>query len=427
MKLKKHFALILLAGAGFLAATPVMTSPAYAQEDDEAPSRGAPTLDTNVAKALQDAYTLMQEERFPEALTALNALMSSRGDRMKPYDRATTLEIRGSVYINQDNLQAALRDFQGALASGGFNYDPKRNNQLRYYIAQIYMQLENYPAAIQNLNEWIQTSQQLGTTVDSNAWYLLAAAYAQSNPPNYRSAMRPIEQAIAGRAEPKKSDYDLANLIYSELNENAKRGELLERIINLWPGERSYWTQLAGLYSSTGKDKEAFSVLEVAYRAGLLEKEGELLTLVNFYSFFENPYRGAKMLSRDMDAGRIQKTQANLVLLSQLWSQSREHKRAIPILQQAAANSSNGELFYRLGQVLLADEQYAASERALQSALNKGGMDARKTGDTYMLLGTARFSQAGPNDCNQRLRALTAYQNASRYPTSASQARSWVA
>jgi hypothetical protein len=44
-----------------------------------------------------------------------------------------------------------------------------------------------------------------------------------------------------------------------------------------------------------------------------------------------------------------------------------------------------------------------------------------------MLLGTARFSQAGPSDCNQRLRALNAFQNASRYPASAGQARSWVA
>jgi tetratricopeptide (TPR) repeat protein len=426
MKLKKHFALLLLAGAGFFAAAPVLTAPAYAQEDDEEPVKGAPQLDPTVAKALQDAYTALQEERFSDALNALNSLISSRGDRMKPYDKATTYEIRASVYLQQENTQAALRDLQTALSSGGFDYDPKRNNQLRYYIAQIYMQLENYPAAIQNLNEWIQASERLGTTVDANAWYLLAAAYASSTPENYRAAMRPIEQAIAGRAEPKKSDFDLANLIYSELGENTKRSALLERIINIWPGERTYWTQLAGLYSTTGKDKEAFSVLEVAYRAGLLEKEAELLTLVNFYSFFENPYRGAKMLSREMDAGRIKKTQQNLVLLSQLWSQSREHKRAIPVLQEAAGNSSNGELSYRLGQVLLADEQYAASERALQTAINKGGMDARKTGDSYMLLGTARFSQAGPNDCNQRLRALTAFQNASRYPASAGQARSWV-
>ncbi|HBK90061.1 MAG TPA: hypothetical protein DDZ68_00170, partial [Parvularcula sp.] len=91
-----------------------------------------------------------------------------------------------------------------------------------------------------------------------------------------------------------------------------------------------------------------------------------------------------------------------------------------------AQASGDGELFYRLGQVLLADEQYVEADRALTQALNKGGLNAQKTGDAWLLIGTARFSAAKPEDCNQRTRARQAFVNAQRYPASARQAGDWV-
>lgn len=434
MKLRKQIAGLLLSGAvavgAFAGATVFATGVAVAQEDEggsdeEQPRKRSETLDLAVAKILNEVFELLnlQPPQFQTALTKLNDLIASKPN-MKPFDKATTLQMRASVKVNLEDYAGALRDFQGALDSGGF--DNNQNNQLRYYIAQLQFQLENYQAAIQGLNAWISSARAAGLPVDANAYYLLAAAYTQVTPPNWRAAMGPAEQTIAARTEPKKSDHDLLNLIYSELNENTKRGPLLEKMINNWPNERSYWVQLSGFYSQTGKDQDAFSVLEVAYRAGLLNKESELITLINYYSFFDNPYRGARMMEREMEAGTIARNTKNLTLLSQLWSQSREHKRAIPVLRAAAQSAGTGELYYRLGQVLLADEQYVESERALTQAINKGGLPAEKVGDAWMLLGTARFSRAGPEDCNQRAEARKAFVNAQRYPKSSRQASDWV-
>ncbi len=394
-------------------------------DDKDQPRRVSQQLDPGVAKVLSEVFELqnLKPPQLQPALQKLNDLVAARPN-MKPYDKSTTLQMRGSIKVQLDDYQGALRDFQAALDAGGL--PPNQNNQLRYFIAQIQFQLENYQAAITGLNQWIASARAEGVPVDANAYYLLAAAYTQVKPPNWRAAQGPAEQAIATRAEPKKSDHDLLNLIYSELNDNSRRGPLLEKMINLWPGERSYWVQLSGFYSTTGKDQDAFSVLEVAYRAGLLTRESELITLINYYSYFDNPYRGARLMEREMEAGRIAKTVKNLTLLSQLWSQAREHKRAIPVLQSAAQSSGDGELFYRLGQVLLADEQYAAADRALTQAINKGGMNAKKTGDAWLLIGTARFSAAKPEDCDQRARARQAFVNAQRYPESARQASDWV-
>jgi tetratricopeptide (TPR) repeat protein len=437
MKLKKTLVGAFLSGVACVGASGaaglVMAWPsvAVAQEGEGEGEEGsgrkrAESLDPATAKVLQEVFELTSAKppQLQTALGKLNQLVDTRGGGMKPFDKSSVYEFRASVKYQLEDYRGALRDFEQALAAGGF--DNKRNNQIRYYIAQLNMQLENYPEAIRGLNEWIAQAKRDGVTVDANAYYLLAAAYVSSNPPNYRAAMAPAENTIAARTEPKKSDYDLLNLIYSETNEPAKRGPLLEKMVNNWPGERSYWIQLSGYYSQTGKDAEAFAVIEVAYRAGLLSKESDILTLVNFYSFFDNAYRGAKLLEREMEAGNVAKNTKNLTLLSQLWSQAREHKRAIPVLRQAASGAPNGELYYRLGQVLLADEQYVESERALQSALSRGGLAAEKVGDIYMLLGTARFSQAGPGDCGKRSSARAAFVSATRYPKSSKQARDWV-
>ena len=434
MKLKKQIAGLLLSGAiaagAFVGATIVTTDRAVAQEGEGGGEGGgekrrSQQLDLAVAKELNTVFELLNAEPPQQraALDKLNQLIAAKPN-MKAYDKSTTFQYRASVKVQLEDYQGALRDFQTALDANGF--DQTGNNQLRYYIAQLQFQLENYQAAIQGLNQWIQSARAAGQAVDANAYYLLAAAYTQVTPPNWRAAVGPAEQTVATRTEPKKSDYDLLNLIYSELNESSKRGPLLEKMINFWPQERSYWVQLSGYYSSTGKDQDAFSVLEVAYRAGLLTKESEIITLVNYYSFFDNPYRGAKLLDREMEAGRVSRNTKNLTLLSQLWSQAREHKRAIPVLRAAAQSSGNGELYYRLGQVLLADEQYVESERSLTSAINKGGMPAEKIGDAWLLLGTARFSQAGPDDCDKRTKAREAFVNATRYPKSSRQASEWV-
>ncbi len=424
-EMRWKLAKVFITASAVALAVATASAPAMAQQCEAEEGGASKTLNTRVAQALGGIFEQMQAEQYPEALAALNQLIAQRGDSMKAFDKATTYELRGSVKASMEDYRGAQRDFQVALDTNELS--ASRNNNLRYYISQISFQLDDFQGAIRGLNAWIRDAKACGDKVDSNAYYLLAAAYVQLTPPNYRAAVRPAEQAVAGATEPKKGYYDLNNLVYSETGERAKRMKLLEVMVNNWPGEKSYWTQLSGAYSTAGKDRDAFSVLEVAYRAGLLSTESELKTLVQYYSFFDNPYRGAKMLEREMAAGNIKRNKDNLVLLSQLWSQSREHKKSIPILREAARGASKGDLSYRLGQVLLADEQYKAAQTELERALNKGGMTRKNTGDAWLLLGTARFSQAGPDSTDIWASSRKAFVNAQRYKTASKRATDWIA
>ncbi|MEM9169916.1 MAG: tetratricopeptide repeat protein [Pseudomonadota bacterium] len=422
----------IFAGLSLIAGAAVVFSaapaPAFAQDDDNnRRRRQSATLDPAVGRVLSQIYEEdIANENWASAIQRLTGIINERGDRFKPYDTSIVYQLRGQAYsqIEPPNFRAARADFQRAIDAGGL--PPDQVGGLRYAVAQLNFALGDYQGAISGLQAWIRASEQAGETPDANAFYLLGAAYTQITPPRYADARRPAERAVELLSEPKKSYYDLVNLVYSETKETTKRIALLETMINIWPGTEGYWRQLSGLYAGEKQDEKAFSVLEVAYRAGLIDDDTIVLQLAQYYSFFDNPYRGATLLEREMNAGKVPSNVKNLTLLSQLWSQAREHKRAIPVLERAAGQSPNGELFYRLGQTLFADEQYAKAEQALASARSRGGLGSRKLGDSWVLTGTALFSRAGPGDCTLRARSRRAFVNATRFETSARQARSYV-
>lgn len=393
-------------------------STATAQSNEE--RKPAQSLDPNVARDLLGAYEDLQNKRARQGLEKLNTLLQSRGDRMKPFDRASVLQIRGSAYVNLENYKAAIKDFEEALKLDAL--PPDQNSQLRFNVAQLHFQDENYPAAIRYLERWLLEVDDPG----ANAFYLLAAAHYYSD--NFQKARAPIERAIQLSDKPERRYLELANIIYAELNLATPRASVLKQLIQLAPTEKGFWKQLAGLYSQQEGDaaqRKAFTTLEVAYHAGLIDDAADILSLAQFYSLFNNPHRGAALLEEHLKSGLIKRDVKALELLSQLWSQAREHGRAIPVLREAASLSDTGELSFRLGQVLLADEQNEAAEKALQAAVQKGGLKAADVAEAWLLLGTARFNQAGPGDRAAREKADQAFAEAQRFAATRTQASQW--
>lgn len=390
-------------------------SPAHAEEDRD--TRRVETLDPRVAQSLLGAYEKLHEGQAQQALSELNTLIERQGRNMKPFDMASVLQIRGSAQVHLERYQAAVQDFQRALELDALPRE--QSHQLRFNLAQLYFQLENWQRAIALLQQWMQEEGE----VPHSAWFMLSAAYYYQN--DHARAREPVLRAIQAAPQPERRYYDLANIIYAELNQPGPRRQILERLVQYWPGEQSYWKQLAALHMEQGREREAFTTLELAYKSGLIDEESDLVALAQLYSVQHNPHRGAALLEKELQAGRVTRNVRHLELLSQLWSQAREHRKAIPVLEEAARLSDTGMLSYRLGQVLLSDEQNAPAERALMAAINKGGLTEAAQGDAWMLLGTARFNQAGPGERDQRMAADQAFASAQRYASTRRQAGDW--
>ncbi len=377
------------------------------------------TLDPRVAQDLLEAYEIMEEEGdYDEALRLLNRLKERRGEHMKDFDRATVLQVRGSAHISLENVNEALDDFQRALR---LNVLPaETQNQLRFNLAQLYFVTERYEESLEFFDEWMR---QEDVTIEHQTYFMLAAANYHLE--NYREALEPIDNAIAVSPEPERRYYDLKNALLSNLEMVPERTELMAEMIALWPDELSYWRQLASLYQEQDEQEKSFSTLEAAYLNGLIEDENDIVLLVQYYSTYNNPHRGAELLVREMEAGRVERNVEHLEMLSQLWSQAREHRRAIPVLREAAGLSETGTLYYRLGQALMAEERHEDAEEAFANALETGGMDDDRTADTWLLLGNARFDQAGPGDRDQRAVAEEAFARAEQFPRTRAQASEW--
>lgn len=375
------------------------------------------TLSPAVASDLLKAYEELEAENYQGALQQLNDLMSRRGDRMRDFDRASVLQIRGSAHVSMENYQAAIDDFNEVLR---LNALPEEQNvRMRFNMAQLYFVTEQFQASVDFFEDWLAVEE----NPSDSAFFMLSAAYY--NLENFQESLRTIDRAIELSEEPTKRYFDLKNIVLSELKLVPERTKHMELMVEYWPEELPYWRQLSALYLDQEMQMESFAVLETAYIEGFDIREADKIILAQFYSAFNNPHRGAELLEREMAAENVERDVENLELLSQLWSQAREHKKAIPVLREAARLSDTGVLSFRLGQSLLADEQNQAAETALKNAIDKGDMEETMLGEAWMLLGNARFNQAEPGDKEQRDISAEAFARAERYENTRDQARSW--
>jgi len=402
---------------GFAIVAVVLSCSAIAQDDDEN-ERQQQTLDNRVASDLLEAYELLENDESAEALEELNQLMDRRGDSMKPFDRASVLQIRGTAHVSMDDYDSALVDFGEALDLAVLPLDQEA--QLRFNMGQLNFMLERFEEAIVLLEDWVSKATD---EVSPTTYFMLAAAHY--NLEQYREGLDPIASAIDAAESPEKRFYDLNNIMLSRLEMASEQIALLERMVAIWPGDLSYWRQLASLYLNQGDQMKSFGTLETAYLAGLIEDESDLVLLAQYYSQFENPHRGAELIEEEMENGRVSRTADNLEMLSQLWSQAREHRKAIPVLQEAAELADSGMLSFRLGQAYLADERNEQAEQAFEEAIDKGGLGDSTLAEAWMLLGNARFNQAGPGDRDQRMLADEAFARATNFSVSRAQAADW--
>ncbi|MEM1379204.1 MAG: hypothetical protein AAGH41_01125 [Pseudomonadota bacterium] len=390
------------------------------EQEEEDRRRSRQTLSERAGRALNEALNFANEDppKLNEALATVNELLQRQ---LNDYDRATTLEIRGNLLFQLDRQDEAIRDFVAVL-----NLDvlpSGRQRVIRRNVAQLYYVQEEYDQAIRFMQTFIAEA---GSEAEASDYFILSASFVQKE--DYRGARRPAETAIRldqAAGERNKQYYDLLNLIYNELGLEAERGRLLETMVEFFPSEESYWVQLASAYSSANRRADALAALEVAYKAGLIEGEDKIITLAQFYYDQNNPFRGAKLLAAEMDAGNVSRDLDNLELLAQLWAAAREQDEAIAILTEAAPKRSDGRLYYQLGQSYLADENWRLAIQNLRAALNRGGLEDREVANAYVLIGTALFQQDSDTKASRQA-ARAEFVRAARFSSARRTANSWI-
>lgn len=295
------------------------------------------------------------------------------------------LGLSAQVKLQTGDALGAIQDLRTQLDKGYVL--PKDRLIVMKTIYQLYFQEDKFQEGIDFSKRWIAEG---GQPTRDEMWTYVGVYSSRLE--NHAEALPWAEKVYAadGRNAPEAVTQSLI-FFYDQTNQPAKKAALIESLLEQDPSKRIYWDAISSDYSKAGDDNKAFEVQKAMYLGGILTDENELERIVQFYNLLDAPYQAGRILEKEMNAGRITKNYDNLELLANLYQVAREHQKAIPVIQEAAALSSNGEMFERLGRSYADLQQWQNSEDALTQALNKGGV--KDVGLAWVQIGQSRYER----------------------------------
>ncbi|MEM9939801.1 MAG: hypothetical protein AAF768_13220 [Pseudomonadota bacterium] len=318
------------------------------------------------------------------AQAALGFLNQLRNQEMNCYEEGAALRLGAAIKIEAKDYAGAVADLETALNRG---FIPQTEHKTTYYnISQIYLNTENLPKALEYFDKWLAAG---GSPDRDTKWQL--AVINQKLERNTESLRWAEEVFAEDGPNADRQVYDFLIYLYDDTNQLAKKAQLLEQLLAKNPNERMLWDAISGDYFRANEDRKAFEVQKAMYLGGILQTEDEIMRIVNFYNTFNAPYQAAKILNKEMNQGRINKTYEKMELLANLYQVAREYKRAIPVIEEAAQISPNGEMYERLGRSYIELKEWANAEEALTNAINKGGLKDRAL--AWVLIGQSRYER----------------------------------
>jgi len=285
-----------------------------------------------------------------------------------------------------------------------------------YQIAQLYYMKERFEEALDKLDLWMCKVPKEKITAAS--WYLKAVIYTSKE--DWQNVVPAIDQSISMADEPKESWYQLKLAAHFELEQFPKAGQTLESMIQYWPDKKNYWIQLSQIYYKLKMEDEALSVLALAYRRNMLEKQTDIMYLSNLYSNNNVPYKAAAVLQKGIEDGLVESNKRHWTMIADAWYAAEEMENSLAAYEKAGHASDDGEIDLRRAYILVDMERWSEASEAVSAALDKGGFTERKTGDAYVILGMSEYNLGNYN------KASTAWGRASKYPKVKKSAQQWM-
>lgn len=378
--------------------------PAWAQDDDDdgprepPPTRSSDTLSERVYRVISDVQEMMNPEDGgePELEDAKEELddLNERYDSLNDFEKSTLLNFYTNYYLAVDDVQSALETFERILT-----IENLRNEQrLRALMAlgQIYASEERYQDAIDAFDRWRELSETESATV------FLMLANSHYNLDNYDQAIPFLLDHMAlleedGR-EVRRNVYSLLNVMYIETEQYEESRDTLETMIILFD-EAADWRNLAAVYGFLDNDQARLRTLELTYRKGYLESEGQFMNLAQSLAGLDAPIRGIAVLEDGMEQGIVEENGDNLRRLTQMYMMASEFEQATEPALRYAEVADEAEAYDYLGYIYYMSGNYADAVEAIRRALDMGLEDEDDEADAHLFMARSlveleRFDEA---------------------------------
>ncbi|MHC8441530.1 MAG: tetratricopeptide repeat protein [Candidatus Eutrophobiaceae bacterium] len=379
-----------------------------ARQKDKTQATGA--IDAKTFDVLIEAQQKTQDGEYAEALKLLDSVRDS--DKLNSYARTQVWNFYAYIYASQERYRQAINAYKKVLAEPDAPEGLKLTS--KYTLAQLYFQIEDYPAVIQLMEEWLSEVEKPTVT----AFIMLAQAHYQSH--NWDQALSYMDKAIASAAQkgekPKENWLRVKSAIHFEKNDLPAILASYEELMRYYP-RIVYLRQIAGLHGELGNERKRIATFDAIYEHGAFESENDLLNLAYMYLGQQVPYKAGLIIEEGMKAKKIKATLENMEMLASTWAQANEHKKAIPALKRAAKLSEKGILYARLAGVYFDAGKFKRAAEAASEADEKGGL--KHAENNQMLRGMALFN------IKEYEQALQAFRQARKSKKLFSDARKW--
>ncbi len=361
------------------------------------------------------------EEPDPDWNTVYKILreMISKSQDMKSYDRSIMWNYWGYTKYSEEDYKGAIEAYTKVINEEEVTL-PLRTGTL-LTLATLHMVEEDYAKGIELILVWMDEVE----TVTAQSWSLLMTAYFAEE--NYRKSLDAGLQAVS-LAEiegytPKENWYATMAACYDELKAEfgekvtlLKQLEIFEILVNLYPKKR-YFLNLAQTYGSLEREQDYMVALNAAYMKDYLDKEGEYLTLAQLLLMNNNPYQAAKVIvygqnkkilvtdektKKEELKPVIKDSEKVLKLLADSWRMAQEINKAIPVLEEAAKLSKDGETFVLLGNLYLAEDKLEQAISSIEKGIKKGKL--KKKSQAHLTLGQAQFELQNFEEAKKQFR-----------------------
>lgn len=349
-------------------------------------TRRTPALRNKVYERLSEAQAAAEEKDFILAIELLDKMRDAGGKReLNSYELANLYNLYAFVYYSQERYGDALRSYENVVKQENIPLAMEINT--RFTIAQLYFVQERWQEGIKALKQWFE----LSDNPSANAYVLLGQGYYQIK--DYDQALFNVKTAVdmykANGKVPKEQWYSLLRFLYYEKNDVDAVVGVLEEMLVHYP-KKQYWVGLSHMYGEKKLEPKQLAAMETAYVQGMLDRDKEQLNMAYLFLGSDVPYKAAKVLDKGIKNKTVEQTSKNLEVLGNSWRQAQEIKKSIPVMEQAAAKAEKGELYARLGNIYLDNDNYEEAITAIVKGLKKGGV--KRKDNANLVLGMAYFN-----------------------------------
>lgn len=388
MKFSKLTSALFVASALTITCAPMSAAVAApdAAKIAERKARKTQVMSEKTGKQVAKAFELYSQEKANEAIALLEQL-----DPKEDFDRAYLWRFLGQLYLDKDQTKA-LQLMEKAVKLDVLGF--KDQADLLRASGDLNMMAEKFDRAIGYYEQWKNfTGEQ-----DGEVEFRIANAYYRLK--QFAKIIAPADRAIELAKKLKSDPYELKFAAYIELKQNKKAIEVSETLVTLFPAEKRFWVQLGQMYAMDERYDRALSLLELAYKEGLLKTENEIKLLAQLYNNNELPYRAAALLEKHVNAGLIKKDRASLKAIASAYGAAREFDKAAKFYAILGDLEGDGDSYRLQGFNLLMANRNAEAVTALNKALEKG---VKERGKVHVDLISAYFYQGKMREAHQQV------------------------